>query len=245
MALPRPRRRLVGVSLKMYFDIPTTRSYIQGLASLSHSVASEDIDIFVIPDFLFLMKAADILRGTSIKLGAQDTHWEDAGAFTGEVSPVSLQQIGCMFVEIGHAERRKLFAETDESVAKKAVAAERNGIVPLVCVGEKTRGEVRDAVAQCTPQIEPVLSATKGEIVLAYEPVWAIGQSEPASPEYVVAVARELRKLCGDRDVRILYGGSAGPGLFEKLASGVDGLFLGRFAHDLNAFRETIAEVAL
>ena len=245
MALPRLRRRLVGVSLKMYFDIPKTQSYIQGLASLSHSFATQDVEIFVIPDFLCLVKAAETLRGTSIKLGAQDCHWEDAGAYTGEVSPLSLHQIGCTFVEIGHAERRKLFGETDESAAKKAAAAERNGLVPLVCVGEKTRGSIRDAVAQCKPQVEAVLTATKGEMVLAYEPVWAIGQSQPASPEYVVAVTRELRKLCGDRDVRILYGGSAGPGLFEKLADGVDGLFLGRFAHDVNAFREIVAEVAL
>jgi triosephosphate isomerase (TIM) len=91
--------------------------------------------------------------------------------------------------------------------------------------------------------VRPVLEATRGEVIFAYEPVWAIGQPQPASAEYVVEVAKGLRGLCGEREVRILYGGSAGPGTYEAMREGVDGLFLGRFGHDPERFREVISEV--
>ena len=154
-----------------------------------------------------------------------------------------LRSIGCSIVELGHAERRRLFGETDIEVAKKAQAAVRNGLTPLVCIGEKTQGTPQEAVEECRPQIESILAVTEQEIIFAYEPVWAIGQPKPASAEYVVAVTKELRVLCGDRKVRFLYGGSAGPGTFDAMRDGVDGLFLGRFAHDVGNFREVITEV--
>ncbi len=146
-------------------------------------------------------------------------------------------------MELGHAERRRLFGENDEQVAKKAKAAERNGLTPLVCIGEKNRGTVEEAVQECKPQIESILEVTSEEVIFAYEPVWAIGQPKPASADYVVSVTKELRKLCRERRVRFLYGGSAGPGTFESMKEGVDGLFLGRFAHDPEQFREVIEEV--
>ncbi|KAI9891517.1 MAG: hypothetical protein M1814_002640 [Vezdaea aestivalis] len=231
----------------MYFDLVATDKYLQGLVPLSNHASSLGVDLFVIPDFLSLRTAQTILGEHPIYLGAQDAFWEDAGPYTGEISPLHLQQACVTFVELGHAERRRLFGETDEQVARKAAAVCRNGLTPLVCIGERTKGEIDAAVAECQPQLEAVLRATEGcgQLVLAYEPVWAIGKSEPAAPEYVVAVTQRLRDLCGSRGVRILYGGSAGPGLFEKLRSGVDGLFLGRFAHDLTALKAIISEVAI
>jgi triosephosphate isomerase len=230
----------------MYFDLAQTAQYIQDCAPLAPHALSHNVDIFIIPDFLSLPSAsAQLARSApTIRLGAQDCFWEDRGAYTGEVSPAVLKSLGCSIVELGHAERRRLFGETDAQVARKAAAAERNGLTPLVCVGEQERARrPDDAVEACRPQLEAVLEATAGEVLFAYEPVWAIGRPEPAAAEYVVAVTRALRGLCGRRRVRMLYGGSAGPGTFEAMREGVDGLFLGRFAHDVGNFREVIAEV--
>ena len=236
----------MGVSLKMYFDLRKTTQYIEACAPLAPHALSHNVDIFIIPDFLSLTATSLSLRleAPTIRLGAQDCFWEDNGPYTGEVSPAVLKSLGCSLVELGHAERRRLFGETDEIVAKKAQAVVRNGMTPLVCIGEKTKGTTEQAVEECRPQIESILSVTTNEeIIFAYEPVWAIGQSEPASAEYVVAITKELRKLCRSRDVRFLYGGSAGPGTFDAMREGVDGLFLGRFAHDPARFREVISEV--
>jgi triosephosphate isomerase len=249
--LPRPRR-IVGVSLKMYFDLPSTLSYIRGVLQLDGDAWNSRIDLFVIPDFVTLTESGRILESSSVMLGAQDTFWEDKGAYTGEVSPLMLRQAGARIVEIGHAERRAMFGETDETVAKKAAAAARNGLIPLVCIGEKTHhssvsAAVGAAIQECTPQVKSVLAAVPDdqEVILAYEPVWAIGAKEPANADHVVMVTKELRKLAAGRSgvTRIMYGGSAGPGTFAKIAEGVDGLFLGRFAHDIHNLKKVIEEV--
>jgi triosephosphate isomerase len=249
--VPRPRR-IVGVSLKMYFDLQSTLSYVRGVLQLDGDAWNARLDLFVIPDFVTLMESARILESSSIWVGAQDTFWEDKGAYTGEVSPLMLRQAGARIVEIGHAERRATFGETDQWVAKKAGAAARNGLIPLVCIGEKTHHNVASAavgaaIQECKPQVMSVLNAVPddAEVILAYEPVWAIGAAEPADADHVVNVTKELRKLAGNRAgvTRILYGGSAGPGTFAKIAEGVDGLFLGRFAHDIHNLKKVIAEV--
>jgi triosephosphate isomerase len=245
-------RRLVGTSLKMYFDLPSTAAYISSVASLSSTADAANLDLFVIPDFVSLVDAKSRLANTNIQLGAQDSYSEDKGAYTGEVSPLTLSQAGVKIVEIGHAERRRLFGETDEDVAKKAEAVVKNGMVPLVCIGEKTKGNVASAavglaVRECEPQIKAALSRLPddAEVILAYEPVWAIGASEPAVADHVVAVTQNLRALVAGRKgrTRILYGGSAGPGTFKKLKDGVDGLFLGRFAHDVKNLEKVIQEM--
>lgn len=229
----------------MYFDLEKTEKYVKECAPLGPHALSKNVDVFIIPDFLSLTAVSSVLRleAPTIRLGAQDCFWEDNGAYTGEVSPAVLKTIGCSLVELGHAERRRLFGETDADVAKKAQAAVRNGMTPLVCIGEKTKGTTEQAINECRPQVESILQVTNEEIIFAYEPVWAIGQSEPASAEYVVAVTKELRNLCGEQPVRFLYGGSAGPGTFNEMREGVDGLFLGRFGHDPSRVREVITEV--
>lgn len=279
-----PCRRLVGVSTKMYFSFSRTTDYItkllQLLSALSPSILAsfQDVDIFVVPDHISLTSVIAQLRASPVPVltGAQDVFREDAGAFTGEVSPAVLAEVGCRIVELGHAERRALFGETDADTAAKAAATARNGLIPLVCVGERMKPpamtvpasgstqqqesesgsepllDVQAALPAIRTQVEAVLAAVPptADVVLAYEPVWAIGAAAPASPAYVVAVARAIRDLeCVRRRpagaTRILYGGSAGPGLFEKLRDGgVDGLFLGRFAHDPERFVQTIVEVA-
>ncbi|RYP68760.1 hypothetical protein DL771_006490 [Monosporascus sp. 5C6A] len=293
MASPTPRRRrIVGVSTKMYFTFAQTQSYITSVLehlslptsppssnsqSQSHIPASSSspddllskIDVFILPDHVSLHSAITQLAHTPILAGAQDAHHEDRGAYTGFVSPAVLAEVGCRIVELGHAERRRILGETDADAARKAAAVVRNGMVPLVCIGEKARparaalseeedadaggAAVAAAVAECAAQVEAVLSAVPetAEVILAYEPVWAIGAASPAAPGHVAGVVRGIRALPCVRDrgrgttTRILYGGSAGPGLFAKLKDGgVDGLFLGRFAHDPTQFVRTVREVA-
>ncbi|KAK8859245.1 triosephosphate isomerase protein [Apiospora arundinis] len=251
MATPSGRR-LVGVSTKMYFSAARTRDFVQQVKELLSATPQllDNIDVFIIPDHITLTSVVAQLEGTKVLTGAQDAFYEDAGAFTGEVSPAVLAEVGCRIVELGHAERRRIFGETDDDAARKAAAAARNGMIPLVCIGERTQGEVSVAVDECRVQVESVMAAVPddAEVILAYEPVWAIGAAQPAAADYVVGVAQRLRGLdCVQRRkgvTRLLYGGSAGPGLFEKLKTGVDGLFLGRFAHDPSQFYKTIQEVA-
>lgn len=166
-----------------------------------------------------------------------------------------LKQIGCDIVELGHAERRALpFNETDEMIALKAQAAVRNQLIPLICIGERNRSAIASegvgiAVRECSTQVNTILDAVDGDrdIIFAYEPVWAIGAAEPAGKDHVLAVVGQLRKLVeakGRRGaVRFLYGGSAGPGVWQGLKGGVDGLFLGRFAHDVGNVERVFKEV--
>ncbi|KAF3065103.1 putative triosephosphate isomerase [Daldinia childiae] len=253
-----PRRRIVGVSTKMYFSAARTKQYVDELLQIlsSPSTPLNNIDIFIIPDHITLTSVITQLQRSPIPIlpGAQDAFYEDIGAYTGEISPAVLSEVGCRIVELGHAERRRIFGETDADTARKAAAAARNGLIPLICIGERSKADgdegVRVAVDECRTQVEAVLAAlpTTAEMVLAYEPVWAIGAAEPAGAEHVVAVTQAIRGLeCvrnREGNTRILYGGSAGPGLFAQLKDGVDGLFLGRFAHDPAQFYKTIVEVA-
>lgn len=251
---PKGRRRLIGLSTKMYFSLARTRAFtsefVSRLSSVPPPVLSA-IDIFLIPDFVSILPTVEQLRASpvSVWVGAQDVHWEDGGAFTGEVGPSVLREAGVRIVEVGHAERRRLFGEDDAVTATKAAAVSRHGMVPLVCVGEQTRGDVDVAVAECKVQVEAVMHRLPpdAEVVLAYEPVWAIGASQPAGEAHVLAVVDGIRRLdcVGGRPgrTRILYGGSAGPGLYGRLKDGLDGLFLGRFGHDPAQFVKTIQEV--
>ena len=156
---------------------------------------------------------------------------------------------------LGHAERRRApVNETNEVVAKKAKAVVRNGMIPLICIGEKAKSNIMSegvglAIKECSPQIMEVLQAVPKDapIVFAYEPVWAIGAQEPASADHVLAVVNSLKDLTdkveGKTEVRILYGGSAKPGTWQTMKDGVDGLFLGRFAHNVENFKKVIREV--
>lgn len=246
-------KRILGTSLKLYFDLPSTLKYVESLAAIGPAADQANIDLFVIPDFVSLLPSKEKLSSTNVWLGAQDCHSEDKGAFTGEVSPATLAQAGVNVVEIGHAERRKLFGETDADVAKKAAAIVRNGMIPLVCIGEKNRSNIASqavgiAVSECKPQIEAALSdiPADADVILAYEPIWAIGASEPAGADHVVAVVQNLRALVANRQgrVRILYGGSAKPGIWKALAPALDGMFLGRFAHDPKNVEQIIKEMS-
>ena len=256
MASPKLPKRLVGVNLKMYFDAPSTTSYITAIAKIVAPPASVSTGIFILPSYPCLASASDFLDMTpQVILGAQDCHSEDSGAHTGEVSPLMLKQVGCRMVCLGHAERRRApFNETDEVVAIKAKAVVRNGMIPLICIGEKSQSRIVSegvglAIRECSPQVMSILRAVSGDapIIFAYEPVWAIGAQEPASADHVLAVVKNLKELIGTvgerAEVRVLYGGSAKPGTWGTLKEAVDGLFLGRFAHDVGNFEKVVKEI--
>jgi triosephosphate isomerase len=229
------RRRVVAVSLKMYLNLTQTQEWVTSVAHRARVGLPAGLDLVVIPDFISLPGARAALSGTRVLLGAQDVFWEDRGPFTGEISAPMLVEAGCRVVEIGHAERRRLFGETDEVVARKIQAAVRSNLIPLLCVGEPKRGDERTAAEFCLRQLDSAISAIRADtpLIVAYEPVWAIGAVEPAPVTFIVNVAESLKmRLARRADTRLIYGGSARPGLLPRLGTCVDGVFLGRFGHD-------------
>jgi triosephosphate isomerase len=228
----------IGISLKMYFGRARTAEWCRAVAGIarSHPAVTDGLArLVVLPSDPYLLDASAVFASTPVRIGGQDIFWEDEGPFTGEVSGAQLRELGCDYVEIGHAERRRLFGEDDEVIAAKTAAALRNGLKPILCVGEQRRSTVEAAAAECVAQLH-----SSGPVVVAYEPVWAIGADEPASPGYIAAVCRALRSHVSGP---VIYGGSAKPGLLTQLGEGVDGLFLGRFAHDPSAVAAILDEV--
>lgn len=246
------RRVTVGVSLKTYFGRQQAREWF---AQVAERVRDHDalrggaVDVFVIPTYLQIDDAIAAFAGTGVHVGAQDVSPYAPGAFTGEVSAAELVETGVRHAEIGHAERRRLFGETDELTAAKAAAALGAGITPVLCLGETEHMSATDAAATTVAQLHRDLAgAPDGPVVAAYEPVWAIGAPEPAPPSHIAAVTRALRDALDAHPGRagslVIYGGSAGPGLLTLLGDDVDGLFLGRFAHDPDAFVAVLDEAS-
>ncbi|MFJ4225238.1 triose-phosphate isomerase family protein [Microbacterium sp. NPDC089695] len=251
-----PRHRILGVSLKLYLDVERTRVWAEAVADIArHSIAirSGAVRLFVLPSLPSLATVQQALIGTPVDVGAQDLHGDDRGAFTGAVSGADLKAIGCRYVEVGHAERKNLFGETTPVVHAKLRAALRNDLIPVFCVGERVEVGPDAAAASCVRQLEDALAAVAEELpgrelVVAYEPEWAIGARRPAPSEHVRVVTASLRaRLGAERSLRassVIYGGSAGHGTLTALGDGVDGLFLGRFAHDPRALSRIIEETA-
>ncbi|WP_022899942.1 triose-phosphate isomerase [Humibacter albus] len=240
----------LGVSLKMYFGHEEATAWFARVADAVHeheAIASGAVRLIVIPTYLQVLPAVEAFAGTPVLVGAQDVAATDSGAFTGEVSAAELAEVGVSVVEIGHAERRRMFAETDGVVAGKTSAALRNGLTPLLCVGETDEVGTDEAMRQSVGQLAAALAnAPDGPMIVAYEPVWAIGTASPAPLAHITAVCSGLRgaldMLSERQGSAVIYGGSAGPGLLTGLGDAVDGLFLGRFAHDVEALVQVIDE---
>ena len=242
MAIPTPTP-LVAVSLKNYLGARATRQWVTAVAGLLRG--QDGVEVALLPSFPLLESTAATLAGSGLVWGAQDVAPSPDGAQTGEVGADVLAELGCTYVEVGHAERRRLFGETDETIAAKTREVVRAGLVPLACVGEDVR-DVDAAMRTCSDQLEVVLAAADGaDVVVAYEPVWAIGSPEPAPREHVRAVCVDLAEHLADHpgSGRIIYGGAAGPGTWGPIADVVDGLFLGRFAHDPHRLADVVAEI--
>jgi triosephosphate isomerase len=242
--------RVAGVNLKMYFGLQETYRWLESVADLCSSsmlASATQLEMFVMPTFPALDRAVEILAGTGIAVGAQNAAAASSGAQTGEVSAATLAELGCRYLLVGHAERRDGFHEDDRVVARKVRQAEAVGLIPVLCIGERDHVSPDEALAVCLRQIGAARgSSADAPIVIAYEPVWAIGAAHAAPPEHVRRVCAALRdpNVTGLERARVVYGGAAGVRTFEALTPTVDGLFLGRFAHDPHRFRVIAAEIA-
>ncbi|MGB7595752.1 MAG: triose-phosphate isomerase [Erysipelotrichaceae bacterium] len=237
------RRKIVGSSWKMHIN---TRDevdiFVRDVRDLTKG--ADEIEMFIFPTFPLIDHLSQSLKGSSIGWGAQNMSFVDYGAYTGEVPAPTLVDLGCKYVELGHAERRANFNETDHNVNRKVKLCLKYNMTPLVCVGE-SKDEKDEGVGHVRIKTQ-VLWALDGlsdderkQVILAYEPVWAIGQQEGASAEYVENTHRFIRAMIADEfgndvadAIRIIYGGSVKLESSKELLSkaNVDGLFLGRFA---------------
>lgn len=230
---------LVVGNWKMNLDLAGARQLTSAIASSVGSV--DNVDVGVCPPFVDLDAVYSILHGTGIRLGAQNMHHEDNGAYTGEVSAPMLRAVGCHYVILGHSERRQYFGETDEGVARKARKARQHNLVPIVCVGEslpqREAGSHESVVEkQVQESLNGVEIAHAAELVVAYEPVWAIGTGKTATPDQVASMHGHIRRLLVNlfgreigSGIPILYGGSVKPGNAEELFAqpDVDGGLIG------------------
>jgi len=233
------RRRVIAGNWKMFKTQAETRAFFSAFAPLV--AGATHCDIVIAPPFTAISAATEAARGSNIAIGGQDVFWEKEGAFTGEIAPQMLVETGCRYVIIGHSERRQFFGDTEETVAKKTKAALAAGLIPIVCVGELlAHREAGQTEVICEKQFTGGPGALTPEefsrILVAYEPVWAIGTGKTATPEIASAAHRFLRK-CAERKfsaqlasaLRILYGGSVKPDNIQGLMAQeeLDGALVG------------------
>lgn len=222
------------VGLKAYFSHARTLEWFEALCRLVEDGRADGLRLVVAPSATALASLAPRARELGIALAAQDCSRHLAGARTGELPASLLAEIGARYVEVGHVERRRL-GDDDDVVAAKVRALVAAGLTPIMCVGEDSRSSPADAASSAWGQLEAALDGVPSwhEVMVAYEPTWAIGAATPAPSAYVGAVARELR-ACLERFPRasLLYGGTAGPGTYGEIADAVDGLGLGRRVHE-------------
>jgi triosephosphate isomerase len=243
--------RWVGTSWKMTKTLAEARRYAEALGAAATPGRWPGVQPFVVPPATALSTVRDVLGADSpIVVGAQNAHWEDAGAWTGEVSVPQVADAGATLVELGHSERRAHFGDTDEVVARKVRAALRHGLVPLLCVGEplevfEAGGSAAHVLAQAHAALDGVDDL--GPVLVAYEPVWAIGEhGRPARPEDVAGAFAALAGDFGGRVGGLLYGGSVDRANAADLMSvdHVDGLFVGRAAWEVDGLLAILDTVA-
>ncbi|WP_102224776.1 triose-phosphate isomerase [Acidimangrovimonas sediminis] len=243
----------IGTSWKMNKTLAEARAFATALAAADGG-RDPRVQRFVIPPFTAVREVADLLKDTSVKVGAQNMHWAEAGAWTGEISAPMLVDCGLDIVELGHSERREHFGETDKTVGLKTEAAVRHGLTPLICIGETlAEREAGRARAVLEAQVRGALGRLAADqktapVLLAYEPVWAIGEGGiPATAEYADArhaeIADVAEAVLGHR-VPCLYGGSVNPGNCEELIQcpHIDGLFIGRSAWNVEGYLDILAK---
>jgi triosephosphate isomerase (TIM) len=242
------RKKLIAANWKMYKTPDQTREFFRDFLPL---VAGHDRDeICVCPPFVDIPAAVEAARGSTVGIGGQNLYWQKEGAYTGEISCAMLQAVGCSHVIIGHSERRQYFGETDDTVNAKLKSALEAGLAPIVCVGEvleeREAGLTDDVLRrQCTRALYKISGKKAAKLVLAYEPVWAIGTGKTATPaiaaEAHLLIRGEVAKALGDdiaTSLRILYGGSVKPENAKSLMSEpeIDGALVGGASLDPKSF---------
>jgi triosephosphate isomerase len=246
------RQPLIAGNWKMFKTVQETVFYMKELRGLVHHV--HGVDVVVAPPFTALRAAAEVVRSSNVGIAAQDVYWEREGAFTGEVSATMLREAGADYVIIGHSERRTLFGETDLHVNRKLAAALTGELTPIVCIGEtldqREANQTLDVLDQQIRQgFDNITAAQIAELVIAYEPVWAIGTGRNATPEQAqeahAHVRTRLRQWFGAESTercRILYGGSVKPDNIASLITlpDVDGALVGGASLDVKAFADIV-----
>ena len=246
------RRPLIAGNWKMFKTCPEA---VETAAKLVTLVAgTTDMDVMIAPPFTALAPVFDVVKGSSVCLGAQNLFWESQGAFTGEISPAMLVSTGCTYVIIGHSERRQHFGETDETVNKRIQAAVNNDLIPVMCVGESEKErESNNTFSVLDKQVKKGLKGFSSNdlkrLVIAYEPVWAIGTGKTATAGQAQEVHQFLRamveKSFGNilaKSIRILYGGSVKPNNIAELMAmpDVDGALVGGASLDPDTFSKIV-----
>ncbi|WP_110516334.1 triose-phosphate isomerase [Herpetosiphon llansteffanensis] len=233
------RRPLLAGNWKMHYGVSEGVALVEALSADLTDLT--DRDVLVCPPFTLLGSLAPLLDGTAVALGAQNMHYETKGAFTGEIAPNMLKELGCSYVILGHSERRQYFGETDELINRKAHAALANGLKPIVCVGEvKAERDSGQAESVVVGQLRGSLAGLSAEqlrsVVIAYEPVWAIGTGDTATPADAQAIHARIRaELAALSDqatadaIIIQYGGSVKPDNVDELMAqpDIDGALVG------------------
>lgn len=242
------RTPIIAGNWKMYKTVPEAVLLARGIRN--HLTEPPKVEVVLCPPYTALAAVRDVIRESPILLGAQDMHWEKSGAFTGEVSAEMLLDFGCKYVIIGHSERRQLFGETNESVQRKVRSALSAGLSPILCVGERLK-ERETGLTERVVQ-EQLQSGVRGldspeirRVVVAYEPVWAIGTGKTATPAQAEEVHRFIRGLLRDlydtsvaEEIRIQYGGSVKPDNVSALMHepDIDGALVGGASLDVESF---------
>ncbi|MDD2971592.1 MAG: triose-phosphate isomerase [Lachnospiraceae bacterium] len=248
-----------GTNLKMYKTIKDTLEYLQKLVKNTKDISRDEIELFVIPSYTSLGNAVNCVDRSFVKLGAQNMCWEEQGQFTGEISPLMLQELGIDLVMIGHSERRHVFGETDREENLKVKASLAHGFTTLLCIGETQEEKefgISDEVLRTQLKIgfHDVPPENIDKIWVAYEPVWSIGvNGTPASADYAEEkhkiIKATLREIFGEKADMIpaLYGGSVNQENAEELIvqPSIDGLFTGRAAWQADAFDKLIRQAMM
>ncbi|TCL36208.1 triosephosphate isomerase [Anaerospora hongkongensis] len=246
------RKPIIAGNWKMHKTVGEALALVRELCGITAGVA--DVEIVICPTFTALYPVHLAICEGPLRLGAQNMHWEAQGAFTGEIAPAMVKEVGCTYVIIGHSERRQYFGETDDTVNKKVKAAFANELIPIMCVGEtleqREAGITEGVVGRQVRQGLTGLSAEQvAEMVIAYEPVWAIGTGRTASAEDANAVCRFIRQVVAEitgaesaEKVRIQYGGSVkGENIAELMAkSDIDGALVGGASLDADSFAKIV-----
>jgi triosephosphate isomerase len=246
------RKPIIAGNWKMYKTIPEGRCLVQGV--IQKLAGFNEVEVVFCPPFTALSSVKELTRGTSFGLGAQDLFWKEQGAFTGEVSPLMLKDIGCDYVIIGHSERREHFGETDESVNLKVKAALAAGIKPIICVGEslaqREAGETQSLIKRQTElALQGIEASAIPQIVIAYEPIWAIGTGKSSNGTDANQVIGLIRKTVADifenkaaQQMRIQYGGSVKPENIKEFMDQpeIDGALVGGASLEMESFIKII-----
>ena len=246
------RRPLIAGNWKMFKTLTDVNAFADAFIQAVGGVSGRAI--VICPPSIYLERLVQAFKGTQIKVGAQNVYWEDQGAFTGEVGAPMLKSLGVTFVIVGHSERRQYFGETDTSVNKRILSALKSGLVPIVCVGETL--EQREAGHTMTVIDTQVRQGLKGlgqeqaaGVIIAYEPVWAIGTGRTATPDIAQEVHAHIRVIMSDlfgdsiaNNTPILYGGSVKPDNIDELMAkpDVDGALVGGASLDVASFERIV-----